>query len=204
MQQKGGGWQCLSFYPDTPAMQALVKARDGNGHRVFMVSPQAVAGDLSRIYASEILRISTVAVTIILLVTFALVRNVRVVAISLIPSLTAVVALLAAMAVSGRMVNMANVFAGIVVFGLSLDYGFIMMHSYRHRLTDSARVSVHVSAITTVIGTAALLFAHHPVLFSLGITLTIGILAGYVTAMWVVPALYSLWVEPRGGEGAPS
>ncbi len=204
LQQKGGGWQCLSFYPDTPAMQALVKARDGNGHRVFMVSPQAVAGDLSRIYASEILRISTVAVTIILLVTFALVRNVRVVAISLIPSLTAVVALLAAMAVSGRMVNMANVFAGIVVFGLSLDYGFIMMHSYRHRLTDSARVSVHVSAITTVIGTAALLFAHHPVLFSLGITLTIGILAGYVTAMWVVPALYSLWVEPRGGEGAPS
>ncbi len=197
LQQKGVGWQCLSFYPDTETLRTLVKGRDGNGHRVLIVSPQTLAGDLSSIFASEIIRISAVAVVIILLVTLGLVRDVRVLVISLIPSVSAVATLLAVMAVGGRMVNMANVFAGIVVFGLSLDYGFIMMHSYQHRLTDDARISVHVSAITTVIGTAALLFARHPVLLSLGITLTIGILAGYVTAMWVVPALYALWIEPR-------
>jgi predicted RND superfamily exporter protein len=75
-----------------------------------------------------------------------------------------------------------------------------MMHSYRHRLSEGTKTSVHVSALTTVIGTAALLLAWHPVLFSMGLTLTIGILAGYVTAMWVVPALYALWVDPRREE----
>lgn len=200
LQRKGEGWQCLSFYPDTAAVRELVQARSGAGHRVMLVSPQAVARNLSGIYGSEVMRISAVAGGIILLLTFVMVRNLRVVLISLIPSATAVVVLLGAMTVAGRKMDMANVFAGIVVFGLSLDYGFIMMHSYRRRLTEGTKTSVHVSAITTVIGTAALLFALHPVLFSMGFTLTIGILAGYCTAMWVVPALYTLWVEPHSEE----
>jgi predicted exporter len=202
IQKKDEGWQSLSFYPDTSALRDLVRRRTEEGQKMIVVSPQALAGDMSRIYASEVLRISAVAGIIIVLLTFAMVRNVRVVLISLIPSATAVVSLLAVMALGGRKMDMANVFAGIVVFGLSLDYGFIMMHSYRHRLSDDSTMSVHVSAITTVIGAAALLLAWHPVLFSMGLTLTIGILAGYVTAMWVVPALYTLWVDPRDGEAA--
>jgi predicted RND superfamily exporter protein len=200
LQRKGAGWQSFSFYQDSPAVRAAIETANGDDHRVIIVSPQALAGDLSRVYASEVLRISAAAGAIILILTFAMVRNVRVVLISLVPSASAVVAMLAVMAASGRQLNMANVFAGIVVFGLSLDYGFIMMHSYRHRLSEGTKTSVHVSALTTVIGTAALLLAWHPVLFSMGLTLTIGILAGYVTAMWVVPALYALWVDPRREE----
>jgi uncharacterized protein len=90
--------------------------------------------------------------------------------------------------------------AGIVVFGLSIDYSFVMMHSYRHRLSGVTRLAVHLSAITTVVGTAALLFAQHPALFTIGVTLTIGVTAGYIAAMLVIPALCDLFL-PDGGRG---
>jgi predicted RND superfamily exporter protein len=41
----------------------------------------------------------------------------------------------------------------------------------------------------------ALLFAHHPALFSVGLTLTIGVGLGYVAAMWMVPVLYEVFVR---------
>jgi len=195
LRKQEHGWQALSFYPDTPASRSVLKPIVAHDRRLFLVSPKALANELSGAYGREILKISTVAVGIILLVTFAMVRNVRITLISLVPSATAAVALLAILAVGGWSLNMANLIAGISVFGLSLDYGFVMMHGYRHRLAAETQTSVHVSAITTVIGTAALLFARHPALFSIGFTLTIGILVGYAAAMWVVPALYALLVR---------
>lgn len=203
LQPKGAGWQSLSFYPDEAAVRDVVRAADGPERRVTMVSPMALAADLSRLYGADVMKISAFAVALIVIVTFIMVRSVKITLISLVPSASAVAALLAVLCLTGQKLNMANIFAGIVVFGLNLDYGFIMMHSYRHELGEDSRTSVHISAITTIIGTAALLFARHPVLLAMGMTLTIGILAGYVTAVWVVPALYGIWGAP-GGSGKTS
>lgn len=51
-------------------------------------------------------------------------------------------------------------------------------------------------AVTTLIETGALLFARHPVLFAIGVTMATGVLAGYVSSMLVVPSLYR-WFDRR-------
>ncbi len=68
----------------------------------------------------------------------------------------------------------------------------------RNSLNLGTRSAISLSAGTTLIGSAALLFAHHPALFSVGITLVGGIAAGYAASMLLVPALCSLWL----GDGA--
>ena len=50
-------------------------------------------------------------------------------------------------------------------------------------------MSMHLSSITTLIGTSSLLLAHHPALFMVGASLTSGLLVGYLTAFFVVPGI---------------
>jgi predicted RND superfamily exporter protein len=49
---------------------------------------------------------------------------------------------------------------------------------------------VTLSAVTTLIGAGVLLFARHPILFSIGLTMVTGVLAGYVSSLLVLPSLY--------------
>ena len=193
IQKQNDGYRVFSFFPDSQEMAAALSSLAAKHPNALVVSPRTLAHELSVSYSREILKVSGVAVFLIVLVAFLLLRDVRLTLISLVPALTAVVWLLAVMAMLGYALNIANLIAGVVVFGLSLDYGFIMMHRYPQRLDPATRTSVHMSAITTIIGTAALLFALHPALFSIGFTLTVGVLSGYVAAMFVVPALYHLW-----------
>lgn len=51
-------------------------------------------------------------------------------------------------------------------------------------------------AVTALIGTGALLFARHPVLFAIGVTMATGVLARYVSSMLVVPSLRR-WFDRR-------
>ena len=58
-------------------------------------------------------------------------------------------------------------------------------------------MAVTFAAITTVMGAAALLLAHHPAMYSIGLTLTLGVGLGYGAAMWMVPVLYGLIGEKK-------
>jgi uncharacterized protein len=195
-----GGCRILSFSADDDRTLQVLSDMAAKHPGVELVSPKAFASSLSRTYSREITRISVIAVSLIIFAVLVLQRNVRLAAVSLVPPVTAVVGLLTVMSLAGLHLNVANLIAGIVVFGLSLDYGFVMMHSYRYGLTAHTKASVHMSAVTTVIGTGVLLFALHPALFSIGFTLTIGVLSGYLSAMLVVPSLYAVFF-PAGERG---
>jgi predicted RND superfamily exporter protein len=60
-------------------------------------------------------------------------------------------------------------------------------------------MAVTLSAVTTLIGAGALLFARHPILFAIGSTMTTGVLAGYVSSLLVVPPLYRSLVGKGAG-----
>jgi uncharacterized protein len=57
--------------------------------------------------------------------------------------------------------------------------------------------SVLLSCLTTLAGAGAMLFALHPALFLAGVSLTSGLVAAYVTALFVIPAMESVR-ENRG------
>jgi predicted exporter len=194
VRQRGDQVHLVSYFPDDAVHLRTVQAAVAGLEDVHVVSARAIAEALSETFSTEIRRLTLVALACILLVTALLTRKLALLLIVLVPPVSAVAGLFAAMAGFGLSINVANLMAGIVVFGLSMDYSYVMMHGIEHEEAETSLLVIHISALTTIIGTAVLLLAHHPALFSIGLTLTIGTLCGYLGAIAVVPAALRLWL----------
>jgi predicted exporter len=127
------------------------------------------------------------SVMVVVVVTLAF-RRVRPVVLSLLPAVTGLEMMLAVMALAGMRVNLFNMAASMLVIGLSIDYGIFMVRRRRERdyATDRA---VMASAATTICGFGALSLARHPAMFSLGMTVVLGIIPAMICALVVLPAL---------------
>ena len=190
VQNPNGRCQTVSFFPDTPALVDSLNGVLGTRRDASVISRTASGAVLSKTFTEEISKTSLLAGIMIILMSWFFIRSLPLTLMALSPAFAAVVGLLAIMAVAGRPLSIANLISGIIVFGLSIDFGMHILHACRHPQGAHARVAVTFAAITTVMGGAALLFAKHPALFSVGLTLTIGVGLGYVAAMWMVPVLY--------------
>lgn len=197
IQTAPGRSQALSYFPDDPALVEKISAALRDQPDVFVVSRTALGAILSAAFTGEIWRTSLLASLMIVLTALLFLRRTVLTLIALVPALTGVIGLLAVLVALDRPLDVANLISGIVVFGLCIDFGVHILHSCQHRENRSTRIAVTFAAMTTLIGAGVLLFAKHPALYSIGLTLVIGVGLGYVAAMWVVPALCALLPEER-------
>jgi preprotein translocase subunit SecF len=196
------GYWFLSYFPDTEESVAAVSKEAKAIPEAFVVSRNGLAATLAASIASEVVRISVLALVLILAVTFLLINNIRMALAALLPAATGVLWLFAVMVLTGLSINVANMMAGIVVVGLCIDYGIFMAHGYVNgeQVLRPTRHAVTLSACTTLMGAGVLIFARHPALFSIGLTLVVGVFSGYLAAWLGVPALCAL-VGARPAEG---
>lgn len=128
------------------------------------------------------------ACVMVVLVLSITLRSWRSVILCLLPALTGLLVMPALMVLMGLSFNMFNMAASVLVLGLSIDYGVFMVR--RAEQQDGAEErAVFASALTTLCGFGALALAQHPAMFSLGITVVLGIVPAMLCALFVVPAL---------------
>jgi predicted exporter len=116
----------------------------------------------------------------------------------MVPPITSLIWLLGIMRLTGMQVNVANMIAGVVVIGLASDYGIFMSFWNKTDEQTGTIFSITLCTLTTVIGAGALVFAKHPALWSVGVTVVVGVMTGFLTSILVVPKLGELWGEPVG------
>ncbi len=184
----------MSFFPDTPENVELLEEllqRTGDG---FIASQHVFGQALSDTVTEEVTKISTAALIMMLGVSLVLMGDFRKMLTAWFPALCGVSWLFAFMGGFGHTLNLANMIAGIVVIGLCIDYGVFMTHgrSRGDSVMISTRNAVILSAVSTLIGAGVLIFASHPALFSVGVTLVVGISAGAVSALIGVPGMTRL------------
>jgi predicted exporter len=192
VQKPNDRYQTMSFFPDKPALVEALQRVVGERQDASVISRTVLGDILSKAFTGEVVKTSLLAGLMIILMSWLFIRSLPLTLVALSPAFAAVVGLLAIMGAIGRPLSIANLISGIIVFGLSIDFGMHILHACRHPQGAHARVAVTFAAMTTVMGATALLFAHHPALFSVGLTLTIGVGLGYVAAMWMVPVLYAV------------
>jgi len=193
IQSTPEGFQTLSFFPDKPGTVIAVSGVISNRTDAFIVSRTALSSILSTTFSGEIVRTSCFGILFIMLTSFLFLRTVKSTLVALVPALAGVVGLLGLMAVMGQPLNVSNLISGIVVFGLCIDFGIHVLHACQHHAGKATRTAITLAATTTLMGAGVLLFARHPALYSVGLTLVAGVGFGYIAAMWVVPALYALF-----------
>lgn len=190
----GNDFQMLNFFPDTPENVKTLRQQLADHPEVQVVSRRAMGDAFANAAVSEtklLVGISAVfIIAFLLLLTRSFIRSFLI----MLPAFVGLVAMLAALAICGFSMNMVTVVAAIAVLALASDYGVFAVYAWDNKepLIGQGMASIHLCAFTTVVGTAALLFAHHPALLLVGVSLTSGLVGGYTTGLFVIPGLMSI------------
>lgn len=145
--------------------------------------------EVERLLKKDIMLLSGVAgICVFLLVGFQF-RNVRSVAGVLAPVLSALAAMSLFCFLTDGELNMMHLIMGIMVIGLSVDYGIFVVCSRLQGDSSTALIAVSVCAVSSLTGFGVLAFASHPALHSLGVTVLTGIGASWPAAILVSPYL---------------
>lgn len=186
------GYQIISFFPDIKEfVDPLNKITQGYPD-TYLVSNTILSETVSKEVSADLKLMILIATISIFILTFLCFLNIRETLIAIVPPLTSVVWLLGLMAISGISINVANMIAGVLVIGLSSDYGIFMTYRSRGEMESGTIFAITLCTVTTLIGSGVLIFAQHPALSSVGLTMVVGVGVGFLSSMLVVPELYRI------------
>lgn len=170
---------------------------------VRLVDP-AVTGVIAQVHESGslILRAYVVSGFFGLLIIFGMLwfdfRSITFALMSLVPVAMGFAVTFGIMWLVGMSVNPANIIVLPLMFGIGVDSGVHILHSYRQNpttrplgLTQGTGTAITITALTTIVGFAALIPARHRGVASLGFVLTLGLTCTLLACMTVMPA----WLE---------
>ena len=105
----------------------------------------------------------------------------------------------------GGGLNLLSLVPMLFTMGVAVDYGIYAASDPALRAGSATagtrNAATFICAATTILGTAAMLLAGHPVLHWIGLTLTAGILGGYLASYFIVGPLVRRVVNPPAAAG---
>jgi len=133
-------------------------------------------------------------------------RNAFHVLVTLIPLLAGTMLVVGVQWLLGWTFNFVNIMALPVLICTGVDYGVYLVHRYRENPEGvegfaSTSAAVMLCALTTMIGFGMLMISDHRGMWTLGFSITLGILACYLAAQLAVPALLFTRGARTGGAG---
>lgn len=175
----------------------VIHAADGNvyyassAHIIFAEMLQLMLDD-----AVKAVVLTLLMVTIVLLIDL---RSVVSVILVLTPLLTALLWVTGFMYVFDFKVNIYNIVAFPTIIGMGIDNAVHVFHRYRESGVGSLRLVLRTTGmallattLTTMVGFAGLVPAHHPALYWIGIVSLLGLGSCFVSAVTLLPALLQL------------
>jgi predicted exporter len=179
--QRGDAWVglgSLSGIKDEAPLRRLV-ADSGEG--VFYLDLPKESSQLVADYRDETLRLSALAAAIILLVLFASLGEVRLLARVAAPVAAAVLGTVAVLSLLGQQLSVFHIAALLMVIGIGIDYAlFIVRTPANHPRFPSTAGSLLLCNLSTLLVFGLLACSSVPVLFAIGITVFSGTLLSLV------------------------
>lgn len=181
----------LTMVPDTPQVVAALSEDIKTLPGIRLVSQSRFGDSVGRAIIHDFTRYLALTSLLVLALLVVVFRNPRRIMLALVPVVTGVLCMLGIMGMLGIEFNIFNIAATILIIGLCVDYGIFMVC----RLTEGSDLTTNravlVSGLTTLAGLGALALAQHPSMYSIGITVLLGIGTGIPAALLVIPALSS-------------
>lgn len=165
---------------------------------VRVISQERFRQQLSQALAADFSRFIGTALLVVVLVLALWYRRLSLIALALVPVASGLLFMFGVMGWLGLGLNLFNVIAAILIIGLGVDYGIFMLSRCDGSGCEQSSRAVLVSALTTVAGFGSLTLADHPAMFSIGLTVLLGISAAVLSALLVVPVCYERWLGKGG------
>lgn len=194
VQKQQDGYKILSSFPDKRDYVEKILSMTRRYPGTFLVSEIAISDLISDGLYKNIKIMIPISVILLTLLTYFCMGNIKETIISLVPVITSIIWLLGLMPILGLTLNMANLITCLLILGLCVDYGIFMTYKHRSSLDIGTNTAVAMAAVTTISGAGALIFAKHPALLSVGITMVIGVTTGYLSSVLIVPQLTEIFL----------
>ncbi|MCX5701012.1 MAG: MMPL family transporter [Candidatus Omnitrophica bacterium] len=190
---KPEGYQIISFFPDREEYITKLNVVSNKYPGTFLISRKNFSRDVSRAFTSELALLAFIAVFLTVALTFLLLKNMRLFLLAMVPIVTSLALIIGVLPLAGLSLNTPSIIAAMVIIGVVSDYGMFVVYYCKYKYKTGTYLAVTFAALTTLIGAGVLLFAKHPILFSIGVTLVTGVAAGYISSLLIIPPLYRLW-----------
>ncbi|MFH0881107.1 MAG: hypothetical protein V2A34_15455, partial [Lentisphaerota bacterium] len=198
-----GRFMILSFSADNPALAEALRAKQEVPAEYLYVSRGALQQEFSTFIIRDLSRQALIGLTSMGLLVLLMVRKLRAILLIGIPPVTGVVGMMAGFRLLGQPLTPVSILTALMLVGICIDYGVFMLEAWQRGSRDTILRGLNMAWLTTAGGAALLLVAQHPVLYTTGLTLSIGVTCGYASARWVVwPIAEVLRVPSRKKEGA--
>lgn len=197
VQKKDDEYRIMSFFPDEKGYVEKLLAISKNYPETFIVSRKVLSKSISDFTSKEVKFLAALAVIFNIVLTFLFFKSIRETLIALVPVATCLIWLFGFMFIFGLTLNVVNIIAVIIISGIVVDFGIGMTYECQYDLKIGTVIAVTLSAATTVIGAGVLVFAKHPALFPIGISIVISVVSGYLTSVFVVPPLCDMLLNKK-------
>ena len=197
------------FTEGQPQVTALKRALAEEMPEVLVFHKEAMVLELAQLIGNELWKLSGLALLAVALLVWLWVGTVELSLLVMIPLLISCAWTFGTLGWLGIRINLANSIFAVFLFGLSVDYAIFMAQARLERFRGGADhlaetdASVTLCALTTCVGFGVLVWAGHPVLFSVGITALIGIVGAFLATRLFVPVLSDLVLRQHGPGGTP-
>lgn len=155
---------------------------------------------------NQILMSSSMLVFMILLISYG---RLELTLISFLPMIISWFWILGLMGIFDIHFNIVNIIISTFVFGLGDDYSIFITDGLQKKYTEgkdnlpSYKVSIFLSAFTTIVAMGALIFAKHPALKSIALISIIGIACVLLISYTIIPLLFRWFITDRTDKGKP-
>jgi predicted exporter len=198
VQKTNDDYRLMSFFPDTKEYVDLLNEISNRYPNTYLVSETVLSDTLSKVVSEDLKLMIWISAISVIILTYMCFFNTRETLIALVPPLTGIVWLMGIMSLLGLSINVANMIAGVLAIGLASDYGIFMTYRGRFNIQSGTVLAITLCTLTTLIGAGVLIFAKHPALSSVGITMVVGVGTGFLSSIVVVPKLCDLFVKKTG------
>lgn len=166
----------VTFLRGVQNADAVEQALSGIQGAVFLQQGEQLK-QAHLMYQERTLQWLGVGLVAVLLLLAARYRDARRTFASFVPSLLAAAVTMAALSLTGRGLDLVVLTALLMVVSMGVDYGVFLVDAQQAEQPSAALLSVVVAAASTVLGFGLLAFSEHPLLQSIGVTASVGMVA---------------------------
>lgn len=176
--------------------------------RIF--DPALFADQLGAVLLKGFISMAVIIGCMTLIVSFIYLLEWRLALIALAPTIFALVCTSATMNLLGLRLGIPAVIVMVIVIGMGTDYALYLVRAYQryrseqHLSLHLIRMTVFLSAMSTMTGFGVLAFGRHSLLHNAGLGLLLGIGYSFLGTMTMVPPLVRRVLNVSNDEEAPS
>jgi uncharacterized protein len=182
----------------TPGKQYRAEAFDSKITQAGLAKlfdPGLFSDKLGSILLSGFIKMALIVGFVTILVALLYLLDLKLTLIAMAPTLFSLICTFGTMNILRQQMGIPTIMVTVIVIGMGTDYALYIVRAYQRYMDEAnpsmglIRMTVFLSAASTMIGFGALAFANHALLRSAGLTLFLGIGYSFVGTIMIVPPL---------------